>query len=141
MVCSNLRKGKGREECPVCTAGWEGKNVGCVLDTELCMLWSAGPRPQPPLDINGNGHRDPPVGSTPGLALFLKILSFPCTKLRRRPCLCWWCFSPFGSWWFYCSNLFYGLSAAFDYVTFALFYHRSLPPFFHFEMKNRIQRE
>lgn len=31
------------------------------------------------------------------------------------------------------------LSSAFDYVTFELFYHCSLPFFFHYEEKNKMQ--
>ena len=56
-------------------------------------------------------------------------------------CVSLWCFSPVGVWWFYCSNLCYGLSSAFDYVNFTLFYHHSLPFFSHFEMKDRAYND
>lgn len=138
-----LGRQKGKEGHRICTLTGKGNGpaVRWAQSFACCGLLMARPLSQPLLDIKGLWPLGPRVGSSSGLASLPRTLSFQRTKFRWRLCISWWCFSPVGVWWFCCSNLFYGLSSAFDYVNFAWLYHQSLPFFSHFEMKDRVHND
>ena len=121
---SNLRKRKG-EEHHIYTLTEKEKNLGCMLGRALLYrLTMATALPEALVGVKYVWPLGPHVESPSGRTYAFLIVE---PSLGRRLCLSLWCFYLIGVQWFYCSNLFYGLSSALDYVIFELFYHVHFP--------------